>query len=96
MKLRDMLDALNATYSGKIGFEFMHIHHTSIRHWVRGRIEAHAVQPLNEPERKLNALRWVLESEAFETFLGKRFLGEKRFSNEGGEGAQTKTEEAKQ
>ena len=87
MKLRDMLAALEATYSGKIGFEFMHIHHTPVRNWFRERIEAHAVRSEGSPERKLSALRWVLESEAFENFLGKRFLGEKRFSNEGGEGA---------
>ena len=86
MKLRDMIAALEATYSGKIGFEFMHIHYTPVRHWLRERIEAHALHSDETPERKLNALRWVLESEAFENFLGKRFLGEKRFSNEGGEG----------
>ncbi len=87
MKLRDMVAALEATYSGKIGFEFMHIHHTPVRNWLRERIEAHALRAEDSPQRKLNALRWVLESEAFENFLGKRFLGEKRFSNEGGEGA---------
>jgi 2-oxoglutarate dehydrogenase E1 component len=87
MKLRDMLAVLEATYSGKIGFEFMHIHHTPVRHWVRERIESHGARSEGSPEQKLNALRWVLEAEAFEHFLGKRFLGEKRFSNEGGEGA---------
>ncbi len=87
MKLRDMVATLEATYSGKIGFEFMHIHHTPVRHWVRERIEAHAIRSEGSAERKLSALRWVLEAEAFENFLGKRFLGEKRFSNEGGEGA---------
>jgi 2-oxoglutarate dehydrogenase E1 component len=87
MKLRDMIAALEATYAGRIGFEFMHIHHTPIRHWVRERIEEHGLQHEDSPERKLSALRWVLEAEAFENFLGKRFLGEKRFSNEGGEGA---------
>jgi 2-oxoglutarate dehydrogenase E1 component len=86
MRLRDMLAALEKTYSNKIGFEFMHINHTPIRHWVRERIEAHGCSSENFPDRKLRALRWVLESEAFENFLGKRFLGEKRFSNEGGEG----------
>jgi 2-oxoglutarate dehydrogenase E1 component len=86
MKLRDMVATLEATYSGRIGFEFMHIHHTPVRHWVREQIESHAVRSEGSPERKLSALRWVLESEAFENFLGKRFLGEKRFSNEGGEG----------
>jgi 2-oxoglutarate dehydrogenase E1 component len=87
MKLRDMVTALEATYSGKIGFEFMHVNHTPVRHWVRERIEARPLQSVDSPERKLGALRWVLEAEAFENFLGKRFLGEKRFSNEGGEGA---------
>ena len=87
MKLREMLAVLEATYSGKIGFEFMHIHHTPVRHWVRERIESHGLRSEGAPERKLSALRWVLEAEAFENFLGKRFLGEKRFSNEGGEGA---------
>ncbi len=86
MKLRDMIATLEATYSGKIGFEFMHIHHTPVRHWVRERIESHAVRSEGSAERKISALRWVLEAEAFENFLGKRFLGEKRFSNEGGEG----------
>jgi 2-oxoglutarate dehydrogenase E1 component len=87
MKLRDMRAVLEATYSGKIGFEFMHIHHTPVRHWVRERIESHGARAEGSVERKLNSLRWVLEAEIFENFLGKRFLGEKRFSNEGGEGA---------
>ncbi|MEO7097844.1 MAG: 2-oxoglutarate dehydrogenase E1 component [Luteolibacter sp.] len=87
MKLRDMVAGLEATYSGKIGFEFMHINNTTIRHWVRERIELHALRHEETPAKKLNSLCWVLEAEAFENFLGKRFLGEKRFSNEGGEGA---------
>jgi len=87
MKLREMVEGLEATYSGKIGFEFMHINNTVVRHWVRERIEMHALRSIATPEKKLNSLCWVLEAEAFENFLGKRFLGEKRFSNEGGEGA---------
>jgi 2-oxoglutarate dehydrogenase E1 component len=87
MKLREMVAALDATYSNKIGFEFMHIHNTTVRHWVRERIEQHAQRCEATPAKKLSSLRWVLEAEAFENFLGKRFLGEKRFSNEGGEGA---------
>jgi 2-oxoglutarate dehydrogenase E1 component len=86
MTLRDMVAALQATYSAKIGFEFMHIHNTTVRHWVRERIETHALHKDETPAKKLNSLCWILEAEAFENFLGKRFLGEKRFSNEGGEG----------
>ncbi len=86
MKLREMVAGLEVTYSGKIGFEFMHINNTTVRHWVRERIEMHALRQEETPAKKLNSLCWVLESEAFEHFIGKRFLGEKRFSNEGGEG----------
>lgn len=86
MKLRDMITALETTYSGSIGFEFMHINETSVRHWVREKIEDHGAIKDNSGEQQLKALRWVLESESFENFLGKKFLGEKRFSNEGGEG----------
>ncbi|MGA0845117.1 MAG: 2-oxoglutarate dehydrogenase E1 component [Luteolibacter sp.] len=87
MTLRNMIDVLGKTYSGHIGFEFMHIHHTPVRHWLRERIESNREPNEGTREQKLKALRWVLEAEIFEHFLGKRFLGEKRFSNEGGEGA---------
>jgi 2-oxoglutarate dehydrogenase E1 component len=87
MKLREMINALESTYCGKIGFEFMHIHNTTVRHWVRERIEAHGTRQCTDNNVKIDALRWVLEAEAFETFTGKKFIGEKRFSLEGGEGA---------
>ncbi len=87
MKLREMVAAMEETYSGAIGFEFMHIHNTTVRHWVRERIETRVRREADSKERKKDALRWLLESEAFESFLGRKFLGEKRFSLEGGEGA---------
>lgn len=87
MKLRDMVEALEETYSGIIGFEHMHIHNTVVRHWVREKIEARVRREPDSAERKTEALKWLLQSEAFESFLGKKFLGEKRFSLEGGEGA---------
>lgn len=87
MLLRDMIAALEAIYCRKIGFEFMHIHNTSVRHWVRERIEAHGTRSCSDDGIKINALRWILEAETFENFTGKKFIGEKRFSLEGGEGA---------
>ncbi len=87
MKLGELVKALEATYSGPIGFEFMHIHNTTVRHWVRENIERHALREADPVERQKRALTWLLESECFESFLGKKFLGEKRFSLEGGEGA---------
>lgn len=86
MTLRNLIAELEATYSSYIGFEFMHIHQTDVRNWIRERIEA---RPHREPlsrEEKLKSLKWLMEAELFESFLGKKFLGEKRFSLEGGEG----------
>lgn len=86
LKLRDLVSELEMTYSGKTGFEFMHIHETEVRNWIRTRIEGRPATPILEAESKTKALRWLLESELFESFLGRKFLGEKRFSLEGGEG----------
>jgi 2-oxoglutarate dehydrogenase E1 component len=87
MKLRDMVAALEATYAGFIGFEFTHIHNTTVRNWVRRKIEDHALREEDPADRKARALDWLIEADSFENFLGKKFLGEKRFSLEGGEGA---------
>lgn len=88
MKLEKMVSALKKTYSGKIGFEFMHIHNTTVRHWVRERIEEHGSNGVEKNmDLQVKSLRWLLEAESFENFLAKKFLGEKRFSLEGGEGA---------
>ncbi|MCX6875737.1 MAG: 2-oxoglutarate dehydrogenase E1 component [Verrucomicrobia bacterium] len=87
MKLREMIAALEATYSSSIGFEFMHIRDTAVHEWVRDRIEARTLAAPDPAERQAEALRWLLEAEAFEQFLSRKFLGEKRFSLEGGEGA---------
>ncbi len=88
MKLKNMVTALRTTYSGKIGFEFMHIHNTTVRHWVRERIENHGSKGAEtSTDKQVKSLRWLLEAETFENFLAKKFLGEKRFSLEGGEGA---------
>ncbi len=87
MPLKNMVAALKATYSGKIGFEFMHIHNTTVRHWVRERIEQHGSKGAEKTmDLQVKSLRWLLEAESFENFLAKKFLGEKRFSLEGGEG----------
>ncbi|MEN8694067.1 MAG: 2-oxoglutarate dehydrogenase E1 component [Akkermansiaceae bacterium] len=84
--LRVLIEELKKTYSSHIGFEFMHIHETEVRHWIRQRIENRVARPDITTEDKTKALRWLLEGELFESFLGKKFLGEKRFSLEGGEG----------
>ena len=86
MELRDMISGLDATYSGSIGFEFMHIHNTEVRNWIRERVEERVMESDASRESKEKALGWILEAELFESFIGKKFLGEKRFSLEGAEG----------
>jgi len=85
MKLRDMIASLEQTYCGYVGVEFMHIFNTEIRNWIRERVEHRDEhQHLFEYEEG-KVLKWLLESQLFESFLAKKFLGEKRFSLEGGE-----------
>jgi len=84
--LRNLISELEVTYSSKIGFEFMHIHNTDVRNWIRHRIEKRPSDPGLTTAQKKKSLHWLMESELFEAFIGKKFLGEKRFSLEGGEG----------
>ncbi len=86
LNLGELIEQLDATYSGNIGFEFMHIHNTEVRNWIRERIEHRANSKALSKESKVNALKWLLEAGLLEEFIGKKFIGEKRFSLEGGEG----------
>ena len=88
MTLREMIASLEEIYCGPIGFEFMHIHNMEVRHWLRSKIEARPEQTKEGDSKKRQALEWLLEAQLFEKFVGKKFLGEKRFSLEGGEGTQ--------
>ncbi len=84
--LRELIAKLDKTYCGNIGFEYMHIHDPEIRYWMRDKIEtANDSYDLTKDEHA-KSLKWVLEAELLEEFIGKKFIGEKRFSLEGGEG----------
>ena len=85
MPLREMIDTLQKIYCGAIGAEFMHIQNLRVRNWLRERIEARNPEaPENTAKQKLR-LRSVLKAETFEQFLHTRFVGQKRFSLQGGE-----------
>lgn len=85
MKLRELIDRLQRTYCGKIGFEYMHIQTPEVRNWLQKRIEARIDQPGAPVEKKHNALKWLAEAELFEKFLHRKYVGQKRFSLEGGD-----------
>ncbi len=83
MTLRDALEVLRDAYCRTIGVEYMHIADVDERTWLQRRLEQ-PQQSLSyaEHERILDKLN---ESEIFETFLQTKFVGQKRFSLEGGE-----------
>ncbi|WP_415924507.1 multifunctional oxoglutarate decarboxylase/oxoglutarate dehydrogenase thiamine pyrophosphate-binding subunit/dihydrolipoyllysine-residue succinyltransferase subunit, partial [Streptomyces sp. WI04-05A] len=83
MKLRDILGVLRDSYCRTTGVEFMHIQDPKQRKWIQDRIE----RPHSNPEREeqLRILRRLNAAEAFETFLQTKYVGQKRFSLEGGE-----------
>ncbi|NNG89375.1 multifunctional oxoglutarate decarboxylase/oxoglutarate dehydrogenase thiamine pyrophosphate-binding subunit/dihydrolipoyllysine-residue succinyltransferase subunit, partial [Streptomyces cacaoi] len=83
MKLRDILGVLRDSYCRTTGIEYMHIQDPKQRKWIQDRIERPHVKL--EREEQLRILRRLNAAEAFETFLQTKYVGQKRFSLEGGE-----------
>ncbi|WP_244929366.1 multifunctional oxoglutarate decarboxylase/oxoglutarate dehydrogenase thiamine pyrophosphate-binding subunit/dihydrolipoyllysine-residue succinyltransferase subunit [Nocardioides sp. W7] len=83
MKLRGILGILRDSYCRTTGIEYMHIMDPEQRRWIQERVE----QPHAKPprEEQLRILLKLNQAEAFETFLQTKFVGQKRFSLEGGE-----------
>ena len=83
MKMRSILGILRDSYCRTVGIEYMHIQDPEQRRWIQERVE----QPHQKPprEEQLRILQKLNQAEAFETFLQTKFVGQKRFSLEGGE-----------
>ncbi|MFT3943553.1 MAG: multifunctional oxoglutarate decarboxylase/oxoglutarate dehydrogenase thiamine pyrophosphate-binding subunit/dihydrolipoyllysine-residue succinyltransferase subunit [Ancrocorticia sp.] len=83
MTLREILRRLRTAYCSTIGYEYMHISDPAQRKWFQKRLE---ITPEKiGPEKQHHILAKLNEAEAFEAFLHTKFLGQKRFSLEGGE-----------
>ncbi|WP_331714561.1 multifunctional oxoglutarate decarboxylase/oxoglutarate dehydrogenase thiamine pyrophosphate-binding subunit/dihydrolipoyllysine-residue succinyltransferase subunit [Auraticoccus cholistanensis] len=83
MKMREILGVLRDSYCRTTGIEYMHIYDPAQRAWIQERVERpHVDLPREEHLRILDKLN---EAEIFETFLQTKFVGQKRFSLEGGE-----------
>lgn len=84
-KLKDIITHLKRIYCYKIGIEYMHSNNTEIRRWVREKFEkeAHTIDlPIEQKKRILHKLN---QATVFESFLQTKYIGQKRFSLEGGE-----------
>ena len=85
MPLVKMIEQLRRIYCAGVGFEYMGIHDSTIRHWLRDRIEKRPDINQIEISKKVEVLKWLTEAEEFENFLHKKFVAQKRFGLEGGE-----------
>ncbi len=84
---RQMIDILRRTYCGTFAVEFMHISDPEEKSWIQQRIEGKDKEISFTPQGKRAILKKLVEAEAFERFLHKRYPGTKRFGLDGGEAA---------
>ena len=85
MKLGDLLALLKATYAGSVGAEFMHITDAEQRRWMYERLETAAGHYGRGKEQKARILERLTAAEGLERYLHTKYVGQKRFSLEGGE-----------
>ena len=85
MKLSDIVASLQRTYCRHVGVEYAHIQDQECRLWLQERIESTRLQPSFTRPQKVRMLRQVHKAELFEKFLHTKYIGQKRFSLEGGE-----------
>ena len=82
--LKDIVAHLEATYCESIGIEYMYIRQPERLAWIRDRIEL-VNRPRLDAEGRKHVLKKISQATLFEEFLQKKFVGQKRFSLEGGE-----------
>ncbi|WP_038032835.1 2-oxoglutarate dehydrogenase E1 component [Thermonema rossianum] len=84
-KLRDIIAALQKIYTSSIGFEYMYIREPEILQWFKEKVEYESIHFNPDIEYKKRILQKLNEAVVFENFLHTKYLGQKRFSLEGGE-----------
>ena len=85
MALRELLQNLRETYCGTLGIEFMYITDQTEKRWWQAKLETIRSKPDFSADKKKHILERLTAAEGFERYLHTRFIGQKRFSLEGGE-----------
>ena len=85
MSLRELLNALRETYCGTLGAEYMYTTDQTEKRWWQQKLESIRSKPNFTSEKKKAILERLTASEGLERFLHTKFVGQKRFSLEGGE-----------
>ncbi len=83
--LREILEALRQTYCGSIGSEYMYIADIGQKRWIQSRLESVRATPKFSVEMKKRILERTTAAETLERYLHTKYVGQKRFSLEGGE-----------
>lgn len=85
MPLSQIQDMLRRTYCGSIGIEYMHIFNDDEKQWLKQRMESAQGRPHLSPLKQRALLKDLIAADGLERYLGTRYVGQKRFSLEGGD-----------
>jgi 2-oxoglutarate dehydrogenase E1 component len=85
MRLRDIITALKDTYCRTLGAEYMYISDTPTKRYIQARLEPIRSRPSYDAARKRQILERLTAAETLERYLHTRYVGQKRFSGEGGD-----------
>ncbi|WP_321369578.1 thiamine pyrophosphate-dependent enzyme [uncultured Desulfuromusa sp.] len=83
--LKEIIDVLEQTYCHSLGLEFMHLPILEERKWLQQKAEESRLRTNISREKKLATIKMLLQATKFESFLHRKFVGQKRFSLEGAE-----------
>jgi len=83
--LREILQAVRETYCGSVGAEYMYISNVAQKRWIQARLEGIHSQPHYPSAYRRHILERLTAAEGIERYLHTRYVGQKRFSGEGGE-----------
>jgi 2-oxoglutarate dehydrogenase E1 component len=84
LTLREILAALRKTYCGTVGVEYMHFTETAEKRWIQSRVESVQCRPNFAPEVRRKILQRLIAAKGLEKYLHSKYVGQKRFSLEGG------------
>lgn len=83
--LAEIYQILRDTYCGSVGIEYMHIAHEEEVQWLQEKFESKRGKYAFPEEKKIQILKDLIAADGFERYLGTRYVGQKRFSIEGGD-----------
>ncbi len=85
LTLKEIIHILKTSYCGPIGAEYMYIDETEQKRWIQKRLEETLSTPNFDREKRINILDRIIDANALEEYLHAKYVGQKRFSLEGGE-----------